>query len=75
MTGEGIIPSPAVTGKVTSSTTVVPLLGPPNVLIDNLPSTVTYSAEGRRLRFGADATTVWMEDKRDARKSWMGVTC
>ena len=45
MTGEGIIPSPAVTGKVTSSTTVVPLLGPPNVLIDNLPSTVTYFAE------------------------------
>ena len=45
VTGEGIIPSPAVTGKVTSSTTVVPLLGPPNVLIDNLPSTVTYFAE------------------------------
>jgi len=45
VTGEGTIPSPAVTGKVTISTTVVPLLGPPNVLIDNLPSTVTYFAE------------------------------
>jgi uncharacterized protein (TIGR03437 family) len=45
VTGEGIIPSPAVTGKVTSIVNVVPLLGPPNVLIDNLPSTVTYFAE------------------------------
>lgn len=44
-TGEGIIPSPAVTGKVTSTANVVPLLGPPTVLIDNLPSTVTYFAE------------------------------
>ena len=45
VTGEGTIPSPAVTGKVTSSSTVVPLLGPPNVLIDNLPSTVPYFGE------------------------------
>ncbi len=44
-TGEGIIPAPAVTGKVTSSANVVPLLGPPTVQIDNLPSTVTYFAE------------------------------
>ena len=45
VTGEGMIPSPAVTGKVTSTAAVVPLLGPPNVLIDNLPSTVAYFAE------------------------------
>ncbi len=45
VTGEGMIPSPAVTGKVTSTAAVIPLLGPPNVLIDNLPSTVTYFAE------------------------------
>ena len=45
VTGEGIIPTPAVTGKVTNSPSVVPLLGPPTVLIDNLPSTVTYFAE------------------------------
>ena len=29
VTGEGMIPSPAVTGKVTSTATVIPLLGPP----------------------------------------------
>jgi len=45
VTGEGIIPAPAVDGQVTSSTAVVPLLGPPFVMIDNLPSTVTYFAE------------------------------
>jgi trimeric autotransporter adhesin len=45
VTGEGIIPSPAVTGKVTTTASVVPMLGPPNVLMDNLPSTVTYFAE------------------------------
>jgi uncharacterized protein (TIGR03437 family) len=45
VTGEGIIPSPAVTGKVTTTASIVPLLGPPTVLIDNLPSTVTYFAE------------------------------
>ncbi|MGP8243520.1 MAG: BACON domain-containing protein [Bryobacteraceae bacterium] len=45
VTGEGIVPTPAVDGKVTGSTTVVPLLGPPFVLVDNLPSTVTYFAE------------------------------
>jgi uncharacterized protein (TIGR03437 family) len=45
VTGEGIIPTPAVDGAITASSTVVPLLGPPFVLIDNLPSTVTYFAE------------------------------
>ena len=45
VTGEGIIPAPAVTGKVTSGAGVVPLLGPPKLLIDNLPSTITYFAE------------------------------
>jgi uncharacterized protein (TIGR03437 family) len=45
VTGEGIIPSPAVTGKVTSGAGVLPLLGPPKLQIDNLSSTVTYFAE------------------------------
>jgi uncharacterized protein (TIGR03437 family) len=45
VTGEGIIPTPAVTGMVTRGAAVVPLLGPPTVLIDSLPSTVTYFAE------------------------------
>jgi uncharacterized protein (TIGR03437 family) len=45
VTGEGIIPSPAVTGKVTIGANVLPLLGPPKLLIDNLPSTITYFAE------------------------------
>jgi trimeric autotransporter adhesin len=44
-TGEGIIPSPAVTGLVTAGPNFVPLLGPPSVLIDGLPATVTYFAE------------------------------
>jgi len=43
-TGEGIIPNPAITGGVTEST-VLPLLGPPYVFIDNLASTVNYFAE------------------------------
>ncbi len=45
-TGEGIIPNPATTGQVVNGT-VVPLLGPPNVLIDNLTSTLTYFAEAQ----------------------------
>jgi uncharacterized protein (TIGR03437 family) len=45
-TGEGIIPNPATTGQVVNGT-VVPLLGPPNVLIDNLTSSVTYFAEAQ----------------------------
>lgn len=45
VTGEGIIPSPAITGQVTSSANVIPLLGPPTVLIDNQPSTVPYFGE------------------------------
>ena len=45
VTGEGIIPAPAVTGKVTVGAGVVPLLGPPKLLIDSLVSTVTYFAE------------------------------
>jgi trimeric autotransporter adhesin len=45
VTGEGMISSPAVTGRVTTITTSVPLLGPPKVVIDNLPSTVPYFAE------------------------------
>jgi uncharacterized protein (TIGR03437 family) len=45
VTGEGIIPAPAITGQVTSSISIVPLLGPPNVLIDNLPATVSYFGE------------------------------
>jgi uncharacterized protein (TIGR03437 family) len=52
MTGEGIIPSPAVTGKVTSSNAVVPLLGPPLVLIDSLPAQVPYFAEANGLVSG-----------------------
>jgi len=52
VTGEGIIPAPAVTGKVTSTNNVVPLLGPPVVLIDNLPSTVDYFAEAEGLASG-----------------------
>jgi len=52
VTGEGIIPSPAVTGKVTTGSTVVPLLGPPTILIDNLPATVTYFAEAQGLVSG-----------------------
>src|SRR5664279_3594016 len=52
LTGEGIIPAPAVTGKVTRNATVVPLLGPPSVLIDNLPSTVTYFAAAEGLVSG-----------------------
>jgi uncharacterized protein (TIGR03437 family) len=51
-TGEGIIPSPAVTGRVTSSSNVVPLLGPPTVLIDNLPAAVPYFAEASGLVSG-----------------------
>jgi len=46
-TGEGIIRAPAVTGKVTSDTSVLPLMGPPGVLIDNLPATVAYFAEAQ----------------------------
>jgi uncharacterized protein (TIGR03437 family) len=44
-TGEGIIPVPAVTGKVTSGGPILPLMGPPSVLIDNLPAPVSYFAE------------------------------
>jgi uncharacterized protein (TIGR03437 family) len=44
VTGEGSIPS-AVTGSVTSTTTVKPLVGPPSVLIDQLPATVAYYGE------------------------------
>ena len=44
VTGEGAVATP-VTGRVTSSTTVAPLVGSPNILIDNLPSTVAYFAE------------------------------
>ncbi len=51
-TGEGIIPSPAVTGRVTSGANVVPLLGPPTVLIDNLPAAVPYFAEASGLVSG-----------------------
>jgi uncharacterized protein (TIGR03437 family) len=45
VTGEGIIPAPAVTGKVTASAGVLPLMGPPKLLIDNLQSTITYFGE------------------------------
>ena len=45
VTGEGIIPAPAVTGKVTAGAGVLPLMGPPKLLIDNLPSTITYFGE------------------------------
>ncbi len=44
VTGEGSIPS-AVTGAVTSSTTVKPLVGAPSVLIDDTPATVQYYGE------------------------------
>ena len=46
--------SPMLTGAVTLSrvVVVVPLLGPPIVLIDNLPSTVTYFAEANGLVSG-----------------------
>jgi trimeric autotransporter adhesin len=44
-TGEGIIQTPAVTGKVTVGRAILPLMGPPSVWIDNLPATVTYFAE------------------------------
>jgi uncharacterized protein (TIGR03437 family) len=44
-TGEGIIPAPAVTGKVTSGGPLLPLFGPPAVLVDNLPGTVSYFSE------------------------------
>ena len=44
VTGEGSVPS-AVTGSVTSTTTVKPLVGPPTVLIDQLPATVQYYGE------------------------------
>jgi uncharacterized protein (TIGR03437 family) len=44
VTGEGSIPS-AVTGSVTSTTTVKPLVGPPSVLVDQLPATVAYYGE------------------------------
>jgi uncharacterized protein (TIGR03437 family) len=46
VTGEGIIPVPAVTGKVTDGT-VVPLLGPPSVTIDGVASTVAFFAEAQ----------------------------
>jgi uncharacterized protein (TIGR03437 family) len=52
VTGEGIIPTPAVTGRVTSTPNVVPLLGPPTVLIDSLAATVTYFAEANGLVSG-----------------------
>jgi uncharacterized protein (TIGR03437 family) len=52
VTGEGIIPAPAVTGRVTNATNVAPLLGPPTVLIDNLPATVPYFAEANGLVSG-----------------------
>jgi len=52
VTGEGIIPAPAVTGRVTSGTNVVPLLGPPTVLIDNLPAAAPYFAEANGLVSG-----------------------
>lgn len=52
MTGEGIIPTPAVTGQVTNGPNVVPLLGPPGVTVDNLPATVTYFAEASGLVSG-----------------------
>uniref|UniRef100_Q024U3 BACON domain-containing protein n=1 Tax=Solibacter usitatus (strain Ellin6076) TaxID=234267 RepID=Q024U3_SOLUE len=51
-TGEGIIPAPAVTGRVTNGTNVVPLLGPPAVLIDGLPAAVPYFAEANGLVSG-----------------------
>jgi uncharacterized protein (TIGR03437 family) len=44
VTGEGSIPSP-VDGSVTSAINIKPLVGPPSVLIDDTPSTVTYYAE------------------------------
>jgi uncharacterized protein (TIGR03437 family) len=44
VTGEGSIPSP-VTGSVTSTITVKPLNGPPTMLIDQLPATITYWGE------------------------------
>jgi uncharacterized protein (TIGR03437 family) len=44
VTGEGSIPS-GVTGAVTSSITVKPLVGAPSVLIDDTPSTVQYYGE------------------------------
>jgi uncharacterized protein (TIGR03437 family) len=44
VTGEGAISS-AVTGSVISAINVLPLVGPPSVLIDSLPATVTYYAE------------------------------
>ena len=47
VTGEGIIPSPAVTGRVTTDSSVVPLLGPPKLLIDDQPAVVTHFAEAQ----------------------------
>ncbi|MGD0872620.1 MAG: hypothetical protein ABSB88_23995 [Bryobacteraceae bacterium] len=44
VTGEGSIPS-AVTGAVTGSNPAKPLVGPPSVLVDNLPATVQYYGE------------------------------
>jgi uncharacterized protein (TIGR03437 family) len=51
-TGEGIVETPAVSGKVTSAGTVLPLMGPPSVTIDNLPATVAYFAEANGLVSG-----------------------
>ncbi|MCU1235759.1 MAG: hypothetical protein JWP63_3726, partial [Candidatus Solibacter sp.] len=45
VTGEGMIPAPAITGKITVGADVIPLLGPPSVTIDGLPSAVSYFGE------------------------------
>ncbi len=51
-TGEGIIPAPAVTGKITTGGPVVPLLGPPTLLIDNLSAKIDYFSEADGLVAG-----------------------
>jgi uncharacterized protein (TIGR03437 family) len=52
VTGEGIIPAPAVTGKITTGGPLLPLLGPPTVMVDSLPAKVDYFSEAEGLVAG-----------------------
>jgi len=47
VTGEGMIPAPAVTGKITTAGPLLPLLGPPTVVMDNLPAKISYFSEAQ----------------------------